>query len=490
MELIILIFSIVFLLTTLYRLKLGLFFLLLLLPTYLIRFNIGFLPTTLLEIMIWIILFVWILKYASSFKKIKVSYNSVKKHPFFFIGCVLFLIATTISVFTSVDLKTAAGEWKAFYIEPFLIFLIIITTFRPKDNGAPARQCQAMAGGIEQWNNISNYIILPLVLCGLATSFLAIYQHFTGWMVPWAFWENGNSFRVTGWYGFPNAVGLFLGPLVPLDIYLITRAFKELNKKDKRHEIKDKKINPKSKLSTIFHLLSFISYLKSNKLILLFCILSIVFLPSSLLAILFAKSTGALVGVVAGIGFLLILNKKTRWPIIIIGFLGFLSIFCLSNFSSLKEELTFQDRSGQIRLNIWAETIDFLKDHPIKGAGLASYKILIEPYHTTVNGEGIEIFHHPHNIFLTMWVNLGLLGLIAFIWIVITIFNLQSSIFRKTKKITPLNKYLTASLIVVLVSGLVDSPYIKNDLSILFWVIIGVCYISHNTFQNLKYHNP
>ena len=50
---------------------------------------------------------------------------------------------------------------------------------------------------------------------------------------------------------------------------------------------------------------------------------------------------------------------------------------------------------------------EFLTAHPLRGAGLASYTQRIVPYHSQVAGENIEIFHHQHNIFLTMWVNLG-----------------------------------------------------------------------------------
>ena len=62
---------------------------------------------------------------------------------------------------------------------------------------------------------------------------------------------------------------------------------------------------------------------------------------------------------------------------------------------------------------------EFLTAHPLRGAGLASYTQRIVPYHSQVAGENIEIFHHQHNIFLTMWVNLGLLGLIGFVWMLV-----------------------------------------------------------------------
>lgn len=408
----------------------GLFLFFLLLPTYLIRFNIGPLPTTLLEMMLWVIFVVWLIKYH---KHIILNLkSSVLNHKLLFISIGLFLLSATISIFTSSNLKSALGEWKAFYIEPVILFFILITNYK-----------------LLITKKFINNIIFALILSGIITSILAIFQHFTGWLVPEAFWQNQNTFRVTAWYGFPNAVGLFLAPLVPLAIYLAIENWKQMMK------VESIKYKVKS------------------------CVLIGVFLLSTftfILAIIYARSTGALVGLVAGIGFLLLIYKKTRWYTLAVGIIGLISLFSFPGLSSLKNEILLQDRSGQIRVSIWSETIRFLKDNPIFGAGLASYSEKIIPYHTTLNDEGIEIFHHPHNIFLTMYVNLGLLGLISFVLIIVSLFLIPYSLFKNKHNMehgtwNSLPIYLTTSLIIILIMGLVDSPYIKNDLAIFFWLM-------------------
>jgi O-antigen ligase len=137
-----------------------------------------------------------------------------------------------------------------------------------------------------------------------------------------------------------------------------------------------------------------------------------------------------------------------------------------------------QDRSGQIRVAMWGEATEFLIAHPITGAGLASYAAKITPYHTLVNGEKIEIFSLPHNLFLSIYVNLGLLGLISFILIIycyfkILISNFQFPISNKfsISQFPNFSIYLSASMLTLLVMGLVDTPYIKNDLAIFFWLL-------------------
>ena len=103
------------------------------LPTYLIRFNFGPNPKTLLEIMILIItIIVWLVKYHKDivYHVTRITYQNKK----LFIAMVPFLLAATISIFTSIKLRAALGEWKAFYIEPILIFFILIHNHKKQDN--------------------------------------------------------------------------------------------------------------------------------------------------------------------------------------------------------------------------------------------------------------------------------------------------------------------------------------------------------------------
>jgi len=409
-----LIYFIFFTLITWQRFSYGVFLLFLLLPTYLLRFSIGPLPTTVLEGMIWIVCIVGLIKHARHIEESVITL--FRKHTLFTVGTLLFLIATTISVFTATDLRAAAGEWKAFYIEPFLLFLILLFA---KDT-----------------LKIKADILLPLMLSGIATSLLAIYQHFTGWMVPWAFWGNGASYRVTTWYGYPNATALFLAPLIVIAMALVWQRFSREEKED----------------WGVGHVEQMIVFVSSGVLLLL-----------GPLAIVYAKSTGGLIGIVAGVGMLLILNKKTRWISIAIGVISLLGLLSIPSLHIIREEVFFQDRSGQIRLSMWQDTLHLLQDRPLLGAGLASYDERIVPYHTTVNGEGVEIFHHPHNIFLTMYVNTGLLGLIGFVLMII-------GMFFSIGKRYGYWLLVCVALVTFIVTGLVDSPYIKNDLS----VILGV----------------
>jgi len=496
------IFIVAFLIITWRNFNAGLFLLFLLLPTYLIRFDIGPLPTTLLEVMLWIVIGIFttqtILNRIKKNKKLQSSVFSLHiftLYPFLIIGITLFLLGATISIFTAVDIRSALGEWKAFYVEPVLLALILLLSNTSPTKGSIRQEhsiftsspyegepTTAVGEGVSMFARIAplaspliggilKAVVFGLVFSALATSILAIVQHFTGWLVPEAFWANGDTFRVTAWYGFPNAVGLFIAPLVPLALYIFIQKLNLLQRRNLKFEMR-------------------------NLVILISCFL---FLISAPLAIIFAKSTGALIGLITGLGLLLVMNKKTRWWNITLATCTIGAIVLLpllgggwEGVRSIKDELTFQDRSGQIRVAIYKETIALLKDHPIRGAGLASYSERITPYHTTVNGEGIEIFHHPHNIFLTIWVNTGLVGLIGFVLILVWFYTRIAYHITRNNEQSPISNhkslFLLASMTTLLVSGLVDSPYIKNDLAVLFWILIALLIISSYENQNLE--NP
>jgi len=145
----------------------------------------------------------------------------------------------------------------------------------------------------------------------------------------------------------------------------------------------------------------------------------------------------------------------------------------------LKQELLLKNRTGQLRINMWRQTYNFLSDNPIFGAGISAYKEKIVPYRKNPN---IETFHHPHNLWLTIWVNLGLLGFIAFNWILIWFY--KQSFFETKYNNIKFNQELalfnTSLFTTFLIMGLVDSPYIKNDLALLFWFPIALMLIKNS----------
>jgi O-antigen ligase len=95
------------------------------------------------------------------------------------------------------------------------------------------------------------------------------------------------------------------------------------------------------------------------------------------------------------------------------------------------------------------------------------------PYYTHLHTEAN--FIDPHNIVLNFWVEVGLLGLIAFAWIMFVGFRVSWHGWRSASAgWRPYHLGVLLALVAVLVHGQVDVPYFKNDLSLQFWTLIGL----------------
>ncbi|MCX6784400.1 MAG: O-antigen ligase family protein [Candidatus Komeilibacteria bacterium] len=392
---------------------------LLLLPTYLIRLAIFQFPINFLSGLIWILFIVWLIKSITQ-KQITFSIfhrlnnaQTIWPKPLK-LPVILFLLAAIISLFIAPSLLGSIGIFKAYIIESLLLISVLISLIKTKAD----------------WLKLLTPLGWLIIIMGI----LGIAQRLTGWFVPVNYLPP-NDFRTTLFFGYPNAGPLFIAPLLPIFLGLFW------------HNLKEQSFNKQ-----------FFFYLATIAL--------------GIIAIILAKSDGAIIGLLVGlIIFFLLAGKKTAIITGIIIVLGVVSFFFIipANFQSLiTNNLLFKNWSGQVRLYQWQETLGMLKDHPVLGVGLDNYQTAFTPYQKTT---GIEIFKYPHNIFLNFWSELGLLGLISVLWLIISFFKTTLlSIFNNPNRLIYLG--LLAGFITLLIHGLVDVPFFKNDLAVLWWLII------------------
>src|SRR3989339_1352582 len=444
------------------------------LPTYLIRFSIGFVPMTLLEGMILVLFGVWGVKgvIARSDRRERrgnppiseiagdcfAPLRSARNDKHFFPAMTpwnwlifILLVIATISMFISPNLRGAAGAWKAYFIEPILFLMVFLNVIKKKKD--------------------LELIFYALGFSAIYISLFAIYQKFTGFAIPYP-WQEEAVRRVTSFYRFPNAVGLYLAPIVVLYIGWF---LEKLSSKDYCSSV------AVAESRTFFSNKLKFNFSINSKIKFLFFQLTVILL--SILSIIFAESEGAYAGILAGCFFLGIITKKLRWSTLIFGAIFaiiILSVPQLRNYTW--RQISFQEDSGKVRTQMWQETWEMLKDRPILGAGLAGYQETFDAYH---KARHIEIYLYPHNLFLNFWSELGLSGLVVYLIIVTTFFY---QLLRKRD--SQLKITLCATMIALLVHGLVDAPYLKNDLSILFWVIIGSSILLTSKEKICQKHNP
>lgn len=384
------------------------------LPLYLVRFFVGPIPSTLLEGMIVILFVVWVIEKrgiggAIQCVQMKVSRAS-RAEKALYLFLYLFVLASTVSVAFSPAPRAALGVWRAYIVEPALFLMVFLDTITTRAH---------------LWRVLS-----ASILSGTLIAVLAVYQKLTGWNIP-APWVAER--RVTSIYPYPNAVGLYLAPIVWFALLRCKSLFTD----------------------------------KKNALAIGACLAAALMV----VAIIFSKTEAALVALVVTAGGAgLLWSGKTR-----IGTIGVVTLFVLVILSfpriaePVTDKLLLRDWSGSVRVITWKETVEMLKNVPLTGAGLGGYQTAMQPYHTATY---LEIFLYPHNIFLNFWSETGIVGLIMFLFACAALFLLLYQVWRRSRD-RILTYMIGAALATIFVHGLVDVPYFKNDLAVQFWFLIG-----------------
>lgn len=420
----------------------GVYLVLFTLPAYLIRFSIGHIPLTLLEGEIIIIFLMWVWNQRRRIKS-KCSVTRLLSTHALAVPTLLFIASAIMSTLISPDLRAALGILKAYFFEPIAFFIVLVTTFK-KNDVVPL-----------MWA-LSSAMIIPGVL--------ALYQHETGWMIPNIFWQAEATRRVTSVYGYPNAIGLFFAPLCAGIIAVLVQ---------KMHSI----FNPYTTTDT-------------KKMLCLKISLLSLMLALGILSILFARSKGALLGVAAGVVLYAVLWRGRRLLFASMLLLGLMitplvGITKIKNFFISNPSTISGGTSAEVRIEQWRETGEMLQKSPLFGAGIAGYQERVKPYHKKTY---IEIFLYPHNLILALWSETGLLGLLSFLWIIIIFFKITFNSWRADTRAVEIGQQsnatttyqahvpmaLMGAMIALLAHGLVDVPYFKNDLSVLFWTLISL----------------
>jgi len=390
-------------------------------PLYLWRFSIVGIPMNILEMMIYILFFVWTLnkiKNVISSKKGKSNIVSVLKKNIFLkqfyllhIGIVLLFLGAIISTAFSSDIRTSLGIFKGWFVSPFLFFIVFINIIKKREH---------IYWSLKSW-----------IVSGICVSLISFYYLLSGNITF--------DSRLKAFYLSPNHLAMYLAPIIIILIYFL------LNEK------------------------------KENKLLNLI-LLIIVSIP-----LYFTYSYGAFLGILAGISYLLFKSKKFIYKNIFISiisvFLFLLLIFMSAN--KVEQIANSQSRSSfHSRMMIWNSAGKIIKDNPLFGIGPGTFQETYLSYSIKFDEPYLEwAVPQPHNIFLAFYLQTGLIGLIGFILILIWLFS-----YKNMVQFVFITKAL---MIYTLVHGLVDTTYWKNDLAFIFWIIIGLNFFgSRNILKN------
>jgi putative inorganic carbon (hco3(-)) transporter len=329
----------------------------------------------------------------------------------YFWPVMLLLVAATISVFVAPDRRAALGIWKAYFLEPALGAYIVADVLRAR----------ADLGKLLQGFFIAGIVVSVLNIMAFA---LAVAVHR----------PNLVEVPVTVLFNTPNATGLFLGPLVAAAAALVLFG-------DRRERWR-----------------------------------GAIFVVVALPALAFSFSRGAWLGVGLALLLLAAIHPLRNRLLGLLGVLSLVVVLLPPVRTRLAHEFHPTDpyNSVNTRVDLWKATLKMMSHglRPVLGNGLSGFKAAITPFRD-VSGFHEDLIY-PHNSLLTFWTETGLLGLAAFLWLVVAAARRCWTALRAHTPLYAYHAAFAAAAVTILVHGMLDVPYFKNDLAWVTMALLGM----------------
>ena len=329
------------------------------------------------------------------------------------IPIVLYVIVITISTFTSISFMGSFRDL-ALHLGGLSFVFVMSNSIKTK--------------------NTFNAIVTVMVFSASLVALYGIYQYFVGVEIDkaWLDVENNPDIRVRVFSVFhnPNILAEYLIMVIPLSVGLFWNT-KKMSKK-------------------------------------------IIFLGTTLimiLAMLMTLSRGSWVGFAfSALIFILLIEKRLLLSIIPIslGAVYFLPQTIMNRILSIGN---FADSSIAYRFTMWDITLDIIRDYPIAGVGFGHlpFKQVFETYIRTMP------IYHSHNTFLQTTAEMGIPGLIVFLFFLFILFKygILNLVKSQDRYIRILSAGALSSLAGVLAHGMAENVLYLPRIIFTFWILVG-----------------
>jgi O-antigen ligase len=266
-------------------------------------------------------------------------------------------------------------------------------------------------------------VILSLMIAGVLISFLAIYQYFFGFqslnsyiikekITNLFFLDYVRQRRVFFPFVTPNTLGGYLAIIIPLALTYRNKALLAL---------------------PLFF------------------------------ALILTKSIGALLSLSLALMLYFYLRERFKKRDLLI-FSGLLiSIVFIFILRTHLQKLYLQPLfSTAMRLNYWIDTLTIIKTHPFTGLGLGNFNLTFSRY--------------SHNSYLQVWAEIGILGIIALVWLIILVLRSGLQNLKESPDKAKIAGLICAAC-VFLIHNLIDFSFFLPEVSLVWWAILGL--LSH-----------
>ncbi len=372
----------------------------------------------------------------------------------FAIPMLVFVLAAAISVGIAFARRDALRAFREEIVSPLLYLLLVFYCLRARQD--VARLLLALFA--------SGFIV---ALQGLVQYFLFRYT-----IAP----DPDGVRRVHALFGSANNVGLFFDYSLPIGIALLISGHRE-----------------------VFGFLNTWGVRIA---------IGIALLPM-LLVLYLSQSGGAWVAIACATLFIVLLSLPGRrmfW----LSCLGLLLVALVGGFALRHYIIDFLNRHLSVngvstftkRLYLWESALRMIRDRPLFGFGLDNwlcyysantvcvnpamnlhhYWVLYIPGTHTFTGLSDEpTLSHPHNIFLHVWVSMGIFGLLAFVtvlalfaWLFTRILKTLQAVGGETRDhLRWMTIGVGAAMLAGMIQGQVDSSFLAQDMAFCFWTLVG-----------------
>lgn len=328
---------------------------------------------------------------------------------------ILTTVATLSLLFTE-RLDVATNEWRVVILEPALFYFLV--------RAIPLKEK-------EVW-----VIFDAFVLGGLLVAFIGLWQYVTGQNL---ITSEGGLMRLRSIYGSPNNVALYLGRIIPI--------------------LGAMALMGQGRRKTIYGL---------------------ALIPIGLATLLTFSKGAFFLGLPASLLVVIILWRRSLggrvWPWVFGAVLaGSIALFITFQIPQLAGRLDFRGETGIFRINLWRSSINMFLDHPIFGVGLDNFLYQYRGRYIFDAAWQEPNLNHPHNILLDFATRLGILGLIAGVFLFWTLFQLTRKLpSQVASEWRPVAIGLLGSFIYMIAHGLVDHSFFLIDLAYTFYLFLGI----------------
>jgi putative inorganic carbon (hco3(-)) transporter len=140
----------------------------------------------------------------------------------------------------------------------------------------------------------------------------------------------------------------------------------------------------------------------------------------------------------------------------------------------LPERLNPLRQTGGFRLDLWLSSLQMIRDHVVFGLGLDNFVYVYQQNYLREGAAAEPNLSHPHNWLLHFWVELGVLGVLAFAWLQVRFWR-----FARWTGASWITAGALGAMTDLLVHGFIDNSYFLVDLAFVFWLTLALVAQEH-----------